>query len=278
MKYRIQTYAELADWKRKALPFLREKEGWNNLFWQIIENREKTSNRGWSGNVFCDGSIRLCGLHTPSNYLLLSQGDIPGVEALAKYSIRKKWCLQGVSGPESVVKHYLECRERLGAKSQSSTIRSFKLFQTCNSDESLKFEDYNLSPVSSIDWARARVWAQQFALEADPPMDISAITQMAKQMHTSKNLFMLTNPQNHPCAMAGFGRSTDRYRIINMLYVPKELRGLGLGEELITRMTFYARDLGFDDCLLFSEWKGGHNLYVRMGCKNLGKFAEYDLT
>ena len=43
--------------------------------------------------------------------------------------------------------------------------------------------------------------------------------------------------KNYPCAMAGFGRSTERFRVINLVYVPKDLRGAGIGRELISRMT-----------------------------------------
>ena len=101
---------------------------------------------------------------------------------------------------------------------------------------------------------------------------------MAKQMYADRNLFMLTDLQNHPCAMAGFGRSTDRYRVINMVYVPKIAGGRGIGKELITQMTLHAQEKGYDQCLLFSEWTGSKNLYHRMGCKYLGKFMEYDLS
>ncbi|MEL0098369.1 MAG: GNAT family N-acetyltransferase, partial [Opitutae bacterium] len=129
-----------------------------------------------------------------------------------------------------------------------------------------------------IDWPKARIWAQKFAMEADPPMNLSAITQLAKQMHSEKNLFMLSDPQNHPCAMAGFGRSTDRYRVINMVYVPQDMRRQGIGKELITRMALYAKELRYSACLLFSERKEAGNLYDTMGCKALGKFVEYGLV
>ena len=132
--------------------------------------------------------------------------------------------------------------------------------------------------VKNIDWPKARIWAQQFALESDPPLNLSAISQMAKQMYAERNLFMLTDLQNHPCAMAGFGRSTDRYRVINMVYVPKDFRRLGIGKELITQMTLHAQEKGYDQCLLFSEWTGSKNLYHRMGCKYMGKFMEHDLS
>ena len=83
MNHRVQSYREIASWKQRAIPFLKENEAWNNLFWQIIQKMEKSVIKGWLGNVFCQGSISLAAMHTPSNYLLLSQGNLNAIEALA---------------------------------------------------------------------------------------------------------------------------------------------------------------------------------------------------
>ena len=278
MKYRVQAYSEINLWKQCALPFLSKKEAWNNLFWQIIKQREISSSQGWAGNVFCDGSVAMSALHRPSNFLLLSHGRLGAVEALAKYAKQNKWEVKGLSGPETVVRNFLKSMQRYASLPCSPAIRAFKLFKTQTFKMNKKFDDYTLCSVSHLDWARVRVWAQKFALESEPPMDLSAITQMARKLNKEKNLFTLNDPQNYPCAMAGFGRSTERFRVINMVYVPKELRGAGVGRELITRMSHHARTMGYEECLLFSEWKGGNNMYDSMGCKALGNFLEYDLS
>jgi predicted GNAT family acetyltransferase len=278
LRLRVQSYSEISSWKNKALPYLRKEEGWNNLFWQIIDTKERTSCRQWAGNVFEQGEVFLSALHTPSNYLLLSHGSSNAVHTMSKYSLDKKWELAGLCGPETVVNSYLEYQGKKGPQSPCSSQRVFKLFQTSNHNENPRFEDYKLVPVSKIDWPKARIWAQQFAMEADPPLDISAITQLAKQMYSTHNLFVLTDPQNHPCAMAGFGRSTERYRVINMVYVPTQMRRQGIGRELVTRMAVHAKELGYHNCLLFSEWLEVGNLYDAMGCKLLGTFVEYELV
>jgi predicted GNAT family acetyltransferase len=265
-------------WKQRALPFLRKKEAWNNLFWQIIKQRENSSSQGWSGNIFCEEEVKLSALHTPSNFLLLSHGRLPAVQALAQYAIEHKWKVSGVTGPETVVNHFLKCTQKCIPLSGGNAVRTFKLFKTQTVKKNEKFGDYKLGPVSNLDWAKVRVWAQKFALEAEPPMDLSAITQMVTKLNKEKNLFTLNDPQNYPCAMAGFGRSTERFRVINLVYVPKDLRGSGIGRELISRMTNHARTMGYEECILFSEWQGKYNMYESMGCKELGNFAEYDLS
>jgi len=278
LKYRVQTYSQINLWKQGALSFLRKKEAWNNLFWQIIKQRENSSSQGWSGNIFCDEEVTLSALHTPSKFLLLSHGRLPAVEALAQYAIEHKWKVRGLTGPGAVVNHFLKCTQKYVPPSGANAVRTFKLFKTQTVKKNKKFDDYKLAPVSNLDWAKVRVWAQQFALEAEPPMDLSAITQMVRKLNKEKNLFTLNDPQNYPCAMAGFSRSTERFRVINMVYVPKDLRGTGIGRELISRMTYHARTMGYEECILFSEWQGKYNMYESMGCKALGNFMEYDLS
>ena len=98
-------------------------------------------------------------------------------------------------------------------------------------------------------------------------------------MYSTHNLFVLTDPQNHPCTLAGFGRSTERYRVINMVYVPTQMHaGKELAENWLPVCAVHAKELGYHNCLLFSEWLEVGNLYDAMGCKLLGTFVEYELV
>jgi len=123
---------EFASWERKALPYLRKEEGWNNLFWQIIRTREKSSRKSWAGNIFQGGRVRLSALLTPSNFLLLSSGSLKAVEALGKYVHLRKWKLDGVSGPVNLVNQFLSSAN-LQPKDKPSIslaiLNSFKLLQ-----------------------------------------------------------------------------------------------------------------------------------------------------
>lgn len=278
MKFRVQSYSELEFWKHKALPHLRQNEGWNNLFWQIIQNREKERYNGWAGNVFASGETALSAIQTPSNFLLLSHGESLAVDVLAKYAITQEWNLHGVSGERNLVKRFLQGANLVSMELNTFPGREFKLFQSGTGEQNFECLDYELEQVSSLDWPRVRIWAQQFALEADPPMNLLAMTQLAKKLYSSKQLYVLKDMENHPCAMAGFGRSTDCYQVINMVYVPEELRGQGIAEQLINLMVQQSKRVGYEGCLLFSDWKGESNLYDSMGFKQLGQFVEFDLA
>ena len=274
---RIESDADLDSWKSKALSFLRQEEGLNNLFWQIIKMREKSFKKGWAGNVLDREEVVLSAIHTGSNFLLFSHGSLDAVDVLADYAKSEGWALNGVSGPEKLVKQFLGSFMNSENKLPSPSFRTFKIFQTVEFKNKFNLPTYQFGPVQNIDWPRARIWSQQFATEANPPMDPNAMTQMAKKMYSEKKLFMLTDTENHPCAIAGFGRSTDRYLIINMVYVPDELRGQGIAKKLIFQMTKLSRQLGYEGCLLFSDWTGDGNLYQTMGCEYIGDFMEYDL-
>ena len=275
----MQSYPRLTAWKSKALPYLKKEEGWNNLFWQIIRAYEKSAQeKARAVNIFSRGRIQLSAIVTPSSFLLLSHGSREAVHALSDYIKRKQWSLAGVSGPKDVVGQFLSLLNQKDGQKPFLSQREFTLFQTKERFPLTDLSDYQICQVGDAEWPRARIWAQQFAAEADPPMNLAAITQMAKLMHTSQNLFILKNRENNPCGMAGFGRSTDRYQVINMVYVPSDLRGQGMAKALIQGMMVQSRKSGYSACLLFSEWRGGRNLYETMGCKKLGQFAEYDLV
>jgi len=275
---RIQSDADLDSWKSKAFSFLRQEEGLNNLFWQIVKVREKSFKRGWAGNVFEGEKMVLSAIHTGSHFLLLSHGSLDAVDVLADYAKTEGWVLNGVSGPEKLVKQFLGSFMNSENKLPSPSFRTFKIFQTAEFKSKFNLPTYQFGPVQNIDWPRARIWSQQFAAEANPPMNPNAMMQMAKKMYSEKKLFMLSDSENHPCAIAGFGRSTDRYLIINMVYVPDELRGQGIAKKIIFQMTKLSRQLGYDGCLLFSDWTGHGNLYQTMGCEYIGDFMEYDLV
>ena len=275
---RIQSDADLDSWKSKAFSFLRQEEGLNNLFWQIIKMREKSFKKGWAGNVLDREKVVLSAIHTCSNFLLLSHGSLDAVDLLADYAKSEGWVLNGVSGPERLVKQFLVSSLNSENKLPSPSFRTFKIFQTGELKNRFNLPTYQFGPIQNIDWSRARIWSQQFAAEANPPMDPNAMTQMAKKMYSEKKLFMLTDSENHPCAIAGFGRCTDRYLVINMVYVPKELRRQGIAKKLIFQMTKLSRQLGYESSLLFSDWKGYGNLYQTMGCEYIGDFMEYDLV
>jgi predicted GNAT family acetyltransferase len=275
----VQSYPKLTAWKSKALPYLKKEEGWNNLFWQIIRAYEKSAqDKARAVNIFSLGRIQLSAIVTPSSFLLLSHGSRGAVHALSDYIKRKHWSLAGVSGPEDVVRQFLSLLNQKDGQKQFLFQRQFTLFQTKERFPLASLSDYQICHVGDAEWPRARIWAQQFAAEADPPMNLAAITQMAKLMHTSQNLFILKNRESNPCGMAGFGRSTDRYQVINMVYVPPDLRGQGVAKALIQGMMVQSRESGYSACLLFSEWRGERNLYDTMSCKKLGQFVEYDLV
>ena len=88
------------------------------------------------------------------------------------------------------------------------------------------------------------------------------------------NLFLLHKEGVGTCAMGGFGRSTPRSLVINEVFVPKELRGMRYGEDLIAGLVGQAKAREKSHCILFSDYGGRKNLYDRLGFEKTVKFCE----
>jgi len=273
---KVQTYRNLSSYFGKAESFLLENEFKNNLFWEVIRMIRKTGKTTWSGNVFINGRIAMSSLFTPSGYLLASNGSREAIDRLVNYGKSRDWQLKGVTGPEESVSAFSSkwCE---GIADISSENRTFMIYTTSCS----RFSDRpsaNLSAVDQTSWPRVRSWAMLFARESDPPLDFQALLVLTREMMTQGNLFFLEKEGVGPCAMGGFGRSTPNSQVINEVFVPSGLRGKGYAGELITCLVAKAKQRGFSNCILFSDFAGERNLYDRLGFEKVGSFCERKLS
>ena len=273
---KVQTYRNLSSYFGKAESFLLENEFKNNLFWEVMRIIRKTGKTTWAGNVFINGRIAMSSLFTPSGYLLVSNGSREAIERLVNYGKSRDWQLKGVTGLEDSVSSFSSkwCE---GMADISSENRKFMIYATSCS----RFSDHptaNLSAVGQISWPRAQTWATLFANESIPPLNQTALVTITREMMTQGNLFFLEKEGVGPCAMGGFGRSTPNCLVINEVFVPSGLRGKGYAGELITSLVPEAKQRGFSNCILFSDFAGERNLYDRLGFEKVGSFCERKLS
>mgnify|MGYP000033712809 CR=1 FL=1 len=92
--------------------------------------------------------------------------------------------------------------------------------------------------VSNLEWPRVLVWAKAFANESNPKLNQHQTIKLAKQMKEDGQLFVLKNIHGQTQAMGGFGRFTPNASVINMVYVPEEMRGKGFATNIILEMNF----------------------------------------
>ena len=62
--------------------------------------------------------------------------------------------------------------------------------------------------------------------------------------------------------------------VINMVYVPVNERHLGYASKLTHQMSIIASQRGYHSCILFSDYTEKDNLYLKLGCLEVGEFAE----
>jgi len=273
---KVQTYQNLSSYFDKAESFLLENEFTNNLFWEVMRMIRKRGKTTWAGNVFIKGRIDMSSLLTPSGYLLVSHGSEEAIGRLVNYGKSRNWQLEGVTGPEEQVLSFSSkwCESITDVSSENPT---FMIYNTPYS----KFSDHpsvNLHPVDQTSWPRVQTWATLFANESIPPLSPTALVTMAREMMTKGNLFVMNKEEAGPCAMGGFGRSTPNCQVINMIFVPSELRGNGYAGDLITSLVAEATKRGFSRCILFSDFVGDRNLYDRLGFEKIGAFCERKLS
>ena len=88
------------------------------------------------------------------------------------------------------------------------------------------------------------------------------------------NLFFLHKKDSGSVGMAGFGRQTRNYKVINLVYVPIENRNRGVGKNLVFQLLHRAKTEENKKCLLFSDYVGDKNLYLEMGFRLESQYSE----
>ena len=274
---KVQTYRNLEAYFGKAEPFLLQDEFRNNLFWEVMRMIRRKGKNTWAGNVFLNGKISMSGLITPSGFLMLWDGARDASVRLADYGKRQKWKIKGVTGPEKPVLEFSrEWRE--GMEEESSEKKDFTIYSVSCREFMKRAKPTSLRVVKPSSWPRVQTSTRIFASESNPPLDANTLLSVSREMMLRGTLFILNKEGIGSCAMGGFGRSTPNCLVINEVFVPKNLRGMGYGKELISGLVEQARKRGFANCILFSDFVGRQNLYDRIGFEKVVKYSELTFT
>ena len=159
---------------------------------------------------------------------------------LANYGKKKKWKIRGVTGPDQSATSF--GREWLKGRKESPVCKKeFMIYSTSCLSFLEGRQPTELKVAESANWPRVQAWTTLFANESVPPLDCNALLSMSRTMMLKGNLFLLHKEGVGTCAMGGFGRSTPRSLVINEVFVPKELRGMRYGEDLIAGLVGQAK-------------------------------------
>ncbi|MDC1004343.1 GNAT family N-acetyltransferase [Opitutales bacterium] len=274
---KVQSYRTLARFIQKTENFLLGNEVVNNLFWETLSGLVKVpSSSVWAGVIIENGEIKLCAIRTEANYLLISSGKNIYLEHLMQYFKRKKWKLKGVSGPRQGSLFFTKIWLK-GISEQVEGRRDFGIYESPKKISQWRNDStkqYSIKAVGNNEWPRARLWAFNFACESNPPLNGSALVLMAKKMMKNQSLFFIQSANFETCGMAGFGRETPSYFVINLVYVPVEWRNQKIAQKLILDLVHFTQQEKKKKCILFSDYQEGGNLYQSIGFKMVSKYAE----
>ena len=274
--FKIKSYKNLNSFRENSMAFWEKNESQNSLFWEVTRRFEEDRKPLSCANVFKNGVIRSSFLKIDTNYILLSAGSFHTVKNILRYSEKKKWKIKGVLGSKIDAEIFESLSEKdLGRKTENKK-NLFYIFETGRFlKKNPEKPAGELVKAKHSDWPRIRVWAGNFARESGHGASEHRTISLAKEMLEDDRLFLFKN--NNQClAMAGFGRSTRNCLVINMVYVPEDMRGRGLATNMILEMNILARTIGFPKCILFSEQNLAKNLYKNMGCRQVGDFCELE--
>lgn len=271
-KVKVQQYPSASSFLRNSLGFLSQNESLNNIFWEVSKSWHAGKRVRWAGNIFRNGKVELSALYLPTNYILLSVGGALGVERLTRYGKAKKWNVSGVTGPRKVVAQFASLWD--GDLIKSKIAKRFIVFESgeCNFHR-FSNQGLDLVKATEFEWPRIRLWAEEFANESNPSLDPQFTILMAKSMLKKNNLYVLKKGQQS-MGMAGFGRETDKKIVINMVFVPRDLRRRKIASILVSSLFEVAYKRGFSNSLMFSDHLQNANLYEALGCIKIGEFDE----
>ena len=270
---KVQSYSKFSAFEKKCIPYLVQKESLNNLFWEVMKKMNHHNNGLWMGNVFHKQRVGLSAVITPSSYVMLSTGDVSCINSLVRYGKRKKWRLKGVTGPDEQANRFYSNWMNLEEGKSDNNYKEFCIFEAKCAKQKISSE-IALKKVDKIDWPRIRLWTKQFASESNPAQNEFAIIQLAKEMMNNNSLFILKNKNKTSCGMGGFGRTTQNKIVVNLVFVPPNMRGRGYAGELVRSLLREAEFRGFREAVLFSDYKKSKNLYERIGFQKIGNFCE----
>ncbi len=275
---KIQSYSSLNSFLLKSEAFWAIHESINSLFWEFAKKPQISRPPKAMFNVFLKSKIIGSALITGPSYLLLSRTKPEAIERMGRYLIRRKEMISGIIGPEDEVNCFLQFLKSEKSVRNVRTNKKYLVFES-GVVSSASDSDFVMEEVGVRGWPRARAWAQAFALESVPPLDSTQTVQLAKAMSDAGKLFLLKDKTGKTYAMGGFGRTTCRSVVINMIYVGPEARRQGKAGMLVRKLQRKAHQLAYRNCILFSDFFGGKNLYRQLGFLESGciKETSFDL-
>lgn len=261
-----------------VLPFLRQREAENNIPLGILgplAARLGTSLPEQDTPLLCavenDDEVVGVALQTPPHALNVTRMPQEALEALADALATIRPNLFGAVGPREVVAAFYECWSRrtgatitrnkdlwlyeLGTLRAASVAGGYAAFAT--------EEDFELCVQ----------WRSDFSNELGLPLGNPESD--TRDRIAQRNLLLWKADET--VAMAGARAITPTAARIGPVYTPPDARRKGYASGVVHALSKHLLDTGRTSCFLFTDADntGANDVYIKLGYRKIGEFAEY---
>jgi predicted GNAT family acetyltransferase len=276
----IQTYAEPAEYLKKAQPFLEADEVANNLILGVTirlkEHPEWIDSPPYLGIIEHEGEVVLVGAITPPYNVLLAgspEPDPAAIDLLVQNLRQGKWAFPGVNAEKRLAEAFaLRWSQVAGtAFTTKMRLRAYELRWVIPPPQ-LPPGHLRLAEEADLDTVTAwRAAFQRESLHEDPPDNVD---ELALRFIRAGTTYLWEDGK--PVSMAVVTRPTPHGISIGGVYTPPELRGRGYASACVAAVSQRQLDAGRAFCTLFTDlgYPTSNAIYQRIGYQPVCDFAE----
>lgn len=262
----LQCFADPAEFRRQALPFLIKNEAMNCLPLRIAGGLSpERMDRVFLSIIHDRGDVQAIALQTPPHTLVLSEPCSPAAceRLLAEDAVQK---MPGVIGPSEVAETFAACWQKRtkGTWSVAMSIGAYALTHLKNEAPAAG----RLRQAEEADLTLATLWIKAFHEEAVPHSPAGGKVDL--------HGYYFWETEGVPVCGLRALPSTPRGAVINEVYTPPEYRKRGFATSAVAAATARMLAAGCKFSFLFTDLANStsNTIYRRIGYQQVGEFRQ----
>lgn len=220
--------------------------------------------------------IECCASRTPPHNMLITNGTLHGLAALAADAFSALRHLPGVTGPRQAAAGFAEAWLALAGGRATICMRQ-RLHKIERVDADLPVIQGTLREVTPSERALAVEWTMAFAHEAIPNRPSEAEESVDRHLRSGTLYFWDDGRPVAMCASPGGATSGAR---INLVYTPPDMRRRGYATAAVSALTRRLLDGGSRYCCLYTDLANptSNSVYRRIGYRPVCDIDDYSFA
>jgi len=276
----LVVHEQLAEFEARVKPFLMRREAEHNLLLGLLTvMKSRPQPPAWfMGQVKTLGRTNLVGFYS-GRLLVLSEGAVAGLAALAHGLGNAGIDLPGVVGPPALVESFLDCwTDYRDVKVRRRVDQRIYVVRAVNFPSAVGGKPMM---ASSGDLDLALEWLMAFYDEATPeaPQDPAAARVLLREKIEAKCLFLWEHG-GVKTSLVGIGRPTPNGFSVGPVYTPPAHRNLGYATALVAVASQAILEMGKRFAVLYTDLSNptSNSIYQKIGyrpvCDSLNLWFE----